>query len=88
MCNNAGILNEKQWEKTIAINLVGVCLSVYLICLFVCQSIFASAECLAVHVVFQGGVVRGTYLALEHMKKENGGNGGVIINIASMAGLI
>ncbi|KAK7143885.1 hypothetical protein R3I93_014903 [Phoxinus phoxinus] len=55
MCNNAGIINEKQWEKTIAINL--------------------------------GGVVRGTYLALEHMKKENGGNGGVIINIASMAGL-
>lgn len=37
---------------------------------------------------FQGGVVRGTYLALEHMKKENGGNGGVIVNVASMAGLI
>lgn len=55
MCNNAGIINEKHWEKTIAINL--------------------------------GGVVRGTYLALEHMKKENGGNGGVIVNVASMAGL-
>ncbi|XP_067280659.1 15-hydroxyprostaglandin dehydrogenase [NAD(+)] [Pseudorasbora parva] len=55
LCNNAGIINEKHWEKTIAINL--------------------------------GGVVRGTYLALEHMKKENGGNGGVIVNIASMAGL-
>uniref|UniRef100_A0A8C1VUU2 Zgc:56585 n=1 Tax=Cyprinus carpio TaxID=7962 RepID=A0A8C1VUU2_CYPCA len=35
----------------------------------------------------QGGVVRGTYLALEHMKKENGGNGGVIVNVSSMAGL-
>ncbi|KAF4098142.1 15-hydroxyprostaglandin dehydrogenase [NAD(+)] [Onychostoma macrolepis] len=55
LCNNAGIMNEKHWEKTIAINL--------------------------------GGVVRGTYLALEHMKKENGGNGGVIINVSSMAGL-
>ncbi|XP_043077876.1 15-hydroxyprostaglandin dehydrogenase [NAD(+)] [Puntigrus tetrazona] len=54
-CNNAGIINEKHWEKTIAVNL--------------------------------GGVVRGTYLALEHMKKENGGNGGVIINVSSMAGL-
>uniref|UniRef100_A0A672R175 Zgc:56585 n=1 Tax=Sinocyclocheilus grahami TaxID=75366 RepID=A0A672R175_SINGR len=53
LCNNAGIINEKHWEKTIAINL--------------------------------GGVVRGTYLALEHMKKENGGNGGVIINVSSMA---
>ncbi|TRY59381.1 hypothetical protein DNTS_004291, partial [Danionella cerebrum] len=40
MCNNAGIINEKQWEKTIEINLAAV--------------------------------VRGTYLALEHMKKENG----------------
>lgn len=55
LCNNAGIMNEKHWEKTIAINL--------------------------------GGVVRGTYLALEHMKKENGGNGGVIVNVSSMAGL-
>lgn len=54
-CNNAGIINERNWEKTIAINL--------------------------------GGVVRGTYLALEHMKKENGGNGGVIVNVSSMAGL-
>ncbi|KAJ8348005.1 hypothetical protein SKAU_G00265940 [Synaphobranchus kaupii] len=33
------------------------------------------------------GVIRGTYLALQHMKKENGGEGGVIVNIASMAGL-
>ncbi|XP_062867149.1 15-hydroxyprostaglandin dehydrogenase [NAD(+)] isoform X3 [Trichomycterus rosablanca] len=54
-CNNAGIVDEKNWEKTIAINL--------------------------------SGVVRGTYLALDHMKKQNGGGGGVIINIASLAGL-
>ncbi|KAK1788555.1 hypothetical protein P4O66_016975 [Electrophorus voltai] len=54
-CNNAGILNEKDWEKTVSINL--------------------------------SGVVRGTYLAMDHMKKQNGGQGGVIINVASMAGL-
>ncbi|XP_020491248.1 15-hydroxyprostaglandin dehydrogenase [NAD(+)] [Labrus bergylta] len=55
MCNNAGILNESTWEKTVSINLMGV--------------------------------IRGTYLALEHMSKLNGGQGGVIINTASMAGL-
>ncbi|KAM9332818.1 15-hydroxyprostaglandin dehydrogenase [NAD(+)]-like [Pholidichthys leucotaenia] len=33
------------------------------------------------------GVIRGTYLALDHMSKLNGGRGGVIINTASMAGL-
>ncbi|XP_028838423.1 15-hydroxyprostaglandin dehydrogenase [NAD(+)]-like isoform X2 [Denticeps clupeoides] len=33
------------------------------------------------------GVVRGTYMALEHMKKQNGGRGGVIINVASILGL-
>ncbi|XP_030294908.1 15-hydroxyprostaglandin dehydrogenase [NAD(+)] [Sparus aurata] len=55
LCNNAGILNEGLWEKTVAINLMGV--------------------------------IRGTYLAFEHMNKLKGGRGGVIINTASMAGL-
>ncbi|KAM6440439.1 15-hydroxyprostaglandin dehydrogenase [NAD(+)] isoform 1-T2 [Liasis olivaceus] len=32
-------------------------------------------------------VIRGTYIGLEHMKIENGGNGGAIINTASIAGL-
>lgn len=32
------------------------------------------------------GVIRGAYLALEHMSKVNGGRGGVIVNTASMAG--
>ncbi|XP_033369379.1 15-hydroxyprostaglandin dehydrogenase [NAD(+)] isoform X2 [Parus major] len=30
-------------------------------------------------------VIRGTYLGLEYMRKENGGDGGVIINISSLA---
>ncbi|XP_028838424.1 15-hydroxyprostaglandin dehydrogenase [NAD(+)]-like [Denticeps clupeoides] len=55
ICNNAGIVNESDWEKAVAVNL--------------------------------NGVIRGTFLALELMKKENGGRGGVIVNIASMAGL-
>lgn len=55
VCNNAGIINEANWEKTVAVNL--------------------------------SAVIRGTYLAIEHMKKETGGRGGLIINISSMAGL-
>ncbi|XP_022108096.1 15-hydroxyprostaglandin dehydrogenase [NAD(+)]-like, partial [Acanthaster planci] len=35
-----------------------------------------------------GAVVQGTYLARKYMSKLNGGSGGVVINIASMAGLI
>ncbi|XP_071411276.1 15-hydroxyprostaglandin dehydrogenase [NAD(+)] isoform X2 [Pithys albifrons albifrons] len=33
-------------------------------------------------------VIRGTYLGLEYMRNTNGGNGGVIINISSLAGLM
>ncbi|XP_071316847.1 15-hydroxyprostaglandin dehydrogenase [NAD(+)]-like [Trachinotus anak] len=55
LCNNAGILNERTWEKTVSINLMGV--------------------------------IRGTYLALEHMNKLTGGRGGVIVNTASLAGI-
>ncbi|GAA6089525.1 glycine receptor subunit alpha-3 [Tachysurus ichikawai] len=54
--NNAGINNEKNWEKTIEVNLTSV--------------------------------IKGTYLALEHMSKEYGKEGGVIINVSSMAGNI
>ncbi|XP_064205800.1 15-hydroxyprostaglandin dehydrogenase [NAD(+)]-like isoform X1 [Anguilla rostrata] len=55
--NNAGIVDETNWEKTVEVNL--------------------------------NGVIRGTYLALQHMKKGSGGGGegGVIINTSSMAGL-
>ncbi|RVE64232.1 hypothetical protein OJAV_G00144530 [Oryzias javanicus] len=33
------------------------------------------------------GVIRATYIALEHMSKLNGGKGGVIVQTASLAGL-
>lgn len=55
VCNNAGIVDETNWEKMVEINL--------------------------------SGVVKGTYLALQYMKKENGGSGGVIVNTASIAGI-
>lgn len=54
--NNAGINNEKNWEKTIDVNLTSV--------------------------------IKGTYLALEHMSKEYGKEGGVIINVSSMAAFL
>ncbi|XP_029943357.1 LOW QUALITY PROTEIN: 15-hydroxyprostaglandin dehydrogenase [NAD(+)]-like [Salarias fasciatus] len=54
--NNAGINNEKHWEKTIQVNLTSV--------------------------------IKGTYLALEHMSKENGKEGGTVINVSSMAAFL
>ncbi|XP_048364966.1 15-hydroxyprostaglandin dehydrogenase [NAD(+)] [Sphaerodactylus townsendi] len=33
-------------------------------------------------------VIRGTYIGLEYMKTENGGNGGAIVNVSSIAGLV
>ncbi|PWA29841.1 hypothetical protein CCH79_00019535, partial [Gambusia affinis] len=54
--NNAGINNEKNWEKTIQVNLTSV--------------------------------IKGTYLALEHMSKEYGKQGGTIINVSSMAAFL
>lgn len=36
--------------------------------------------------VLQTSVIKGTYLALEHMSKEYGKEGGTIINVSSMAG--
>ncbi|XP_008400202.1 15-hydroxyprostaglandin dehydrogenase [NAD(+)]-like [Poecilia reticulata] len=35
----------------------------------------------------QMGVIRGTYAALEQMSRLSGGRGGVIVNMASMAGI-
>ncbi|TNM85491.1 hypothetical protein fugu_007762 [Takifugu bimaculatus] len=48
-----GINNEKNWGKTIEVNLTSV--------------------------------ISGTYLALEHMSREHGKGGGIIINVSSMA---
>jgi len=38
------------------------------------------------NIVFQKGMIRGSLLALEHLRVDKGGNGGVIVNISSAAG--
>lgn len=38
-------------------------------------------------ILFQGHVVRGSLLAIQYLGKNNGGNGGVVVNIASILGL-
>ena len=37
-------------------------------------------------LVKQNGLVDGTYTAVEHLRRDRGGKGGVIVNIASTAG--
>lgn len=37
-------------------------------------------------VSLQSGVIRGTLLALDYMRKDRGGIGGTIVNVSSMAG--
>lgn len=37
--------------------------------------------------LLQKGTTRGTLLALDHMRTDKGGKGGVIINISSAAGI-
>ncbi|PVD19631.1 hypothetical protein C0Q70_20121 [Pomacea canaliculata] len=53
--NNAGIMDERIWDKMLAVNTVS-------------------------HI-------RGSLLALEHMRMDRGGRGGVIINVVALAGL-
>lgn len=36
---------------------------------------------------FQNGVMNGTVLGMKYMGKDNGGNGGVIVNMSSVVGL-
>ena len=38
------------------------------------------------YVSFQTSVITMTYLAVDHMSKDKGGSGGIIVNISSVAG--
>lgn len=73
-CNNAGIMNEMEWQKTISVNLVRE------------RDLFCQPDVAQHGGVLQVSAVSGNYLALKHMSRLNGGRGGVIVNIASMAG--
>lgn len=53
-CNNAGIMDERIMDKTIAVNMTAQ--------------------------------IHGCQLALEHMRRDKGGSGGVIVNTVSIAG--
>lgn len=53
--NNAGLINDKNWELTLRVNV--------------------------------GGVIQGSLLAVEHMRKDKGGKGGVVVNIGSIVSL-
>ncbi|XP_034186028.1 15-hydroxyprostaglandin dehydrogenase [NAD(+)]-like [Osmia lignaria lignaria] len=53
--NNAGTLNDKDWQLTIKLNV--------------------------------GGVIQGSFLAIDYMGKHKGGKGGTIVNIASVVAL-
>lgn len=46
----------------------------------------AVTENTRLYLCLQTSVIKGTYLALEHMSKEYGKQGGTIINVSSMAG--
>nr|KAG5687519.1 hypothetical protein BaRGS_027304 [Batillaria attramentaria] len=54
--NNAGIIDERVWEKMFAVNTVAQ--------------------------------IRGSQLALDHMRRDRGGRGGLIINTVSVSGLV
>ncbi|XP_070537066.1 15-hydroxyprostaglandin dehydrogenase [NAD(+)]-like [Ptychodera flava] len=56
VCNNAGIVDEYNWDRMLKTNL--------------------------------HAVIRGTYLAVELMGTKYGGNGGVVVNVSSIAGLL
>ena len=38
------------------------------------------------YISFQTSVITMTYLAVDHMSKDKGGSGGIIVNISSVAG--
>lgn len=47
----------------------------------------ALRTCSIVYTLAQVAVIRGTYLGIEFMSKENEGRGGSVINISSYAGI-
>lgn len=71
LCNNAGIAEEKNWKKMIAVNMVRH--AVELFSLIVCLD-------------YEVAMMESTYLAVEFMSHARGGRGGTVINVSSMGG--
>ncbi len=102
VCNNAGIMHEGKWEEMIDINLVSaikgqITAELKYTWNFIKYTsgtthqdfcfLIICGTCQMVINLFQSGVIYGTKLAMQHMGRSNGGNGGLIVNIASIAGL-
>jgi len=83
--NNAGIMNDAEWEPMVDVNYVSnEGLIYYFYYMYIC--------CLWVLLLFhriynQKGVVHGTILGLNHMGRHKGGKGGTIVNMSSIIGL-
>lgn len=75
MVNNAGVNQIGGWKRCMDINIVS-------------KIGFDPFSLYILLNIFQIGVMNGTYLAYDKMSKSNGGNGGIIINTASMAGIV
>lgn len=75
---NAGILNEREPEQTVAVNLVILFFEFYIICCFI-------SNIGSTHT--QLGVIHSTYAAIAEMSLTGDGKGGVIVNISSILGL-
>ena len=83
VCNNAGILDESQWRKCVDVNLVSLKFSTCLLCFL---DRYVPYMLNFVFIFLQKAVIHGTLLAIEHMAVHKGGNGGVVINTASITG--
>lgn len=67
-------MNDQKWELEIAINCVSTILELKTTTILTIK-------------IFQNAVSQGTLLGIKYMGKNNGGKGGVIVNIASILGL-
>lgn len=74
--NNAGILDERRWEREIAVNIVTKKKKSFRI-------LNASLETLRrSFFFFQTGMISTAILAVKHMSRENGGHGGILVNVS------
>lgn len=82
--NSAGIFNDHKIEETLNVNIVSFVI-------FKIFHIFFSSISFTIYLFskqyIQGGVINSSLIALNHMSIENGGKGGLIVNVSSIAGL-
>lgn len=74
--NNAGILDERRWEKEISVNIVSITYSKReIISTLFTLIIFTSNN-------FKGGMIMTAMLAMDHMGQHNNGQGGILVNVS------